>query len=227
MCSDSFEREEDMMTRTLIGIAGLAIAASASANIPAQITGGGGVIPASGTGGGGVWQSSLPTDPTVTSGSSQIGVKSVKALTLHGLTHTWSGDLQVVLTAPDGSRHNIFVRPGFTGTGFGNSGDFNFGDYTFVSPGANPTLAAAGAHNPGTYSQSFGLWTDGNLGISNTPLSAISAQSAGVWSVSIYDWAGGDFGSFTGWTLDVNLIPAPGAAAMLGLAGLAGIRRRR
>lgn len=214
-----------MSTRTIVGVAGLLLSTAAVANIPGTITGGGGLIPSAGTGDG-TWQSILPSAPTSTSGTASAAVKSVKKLTLHGLSHTWMGDLQVVLSNGTTSV-NVFVRPGHTGTGFGNSGDFLGGDYMFVDPGLAPTLPAAGNAAPGTYSQSFGFWTNGNHGIFNSPMSGLTSAGGATWTVRIYDWAGGDSGSFTGWTLDVNYVPAPGAAAMLGLAGLAGIRRRR
>lgn len=50
---------------------------------------------------------------------------------------------------------------------------------------------------------------------------------AGVWTLRIYDWASGDTGSLGGWSIDVTHVPAPGALALLGLAGLVSGRRRR
>ena len=215
-----------MSSKVLIGIAGLALAGSAMAG---TISGSGGVIPASGTGGGSTWPA-LPPNPAVSSAVDQIGVLSVKSLTLHNLNHTWAGDLFVVLTTPDNTRVNIFHRPGSTGTSVGASGNFVGGDYTFVDSGAAaplPVISDPGTYTAGTYGQTFNVWVSGTSGIFNMDLSSIGAQGPGTWTVTIYDFAGGDVGFYDGWTLDVNFVPAPGAAAMLGLAGLAGLRRRR
>lgn len=223
----------------LAGIAATGlIAVSASADVFGG--GAGGPIPAVGTGGGGSWTSgdgatALPTDPFESSINIGTGVLSVNSITLEGLSHTWIGDLHAVLVDPSGDEHNIFVRPGlFNASGFGNSGDFLGGDYTFVESGAPndlPTDSTAFDPPAGTYNQTFAgspsaQWVDGNLGIFNTPLSAI-AGDAGDWTLKIYDWAGGDSGSLGGWSIDVELVPAPAGLAVFALFGLAGTRRRR
>lgn len=209
------------------GLAAL-ISASASAD---SASGPGGPIPASGSGGGGTWQTTLPPNPFQSTVNLPIGVASIQSVVLNvSTTHTWIGDLQAVLFDPSGVGYNIFVRPGFTGTGFGSSGDLLAGTYTFVDPsdGNHPTLPASGNTTPGTtYSQSYGPWTNGNLGINNTGFNSISHANAGTWTLRIYDWAAGDSGALSGWTLNYTPIPAPGALALLGLAGLVGSRRRR
>lgn len=225
----------------LAGLASVALlAGTASADI---YNGAGGAIPGSGTGGGGSWTTAggatvLPTAPSNFSINIPTGVASVNSITFLGLSHTFIGDLHAVLVAPDGSAHNIFVRPGLFATStFGNGGDFLGGDYTFIESGAANDLPVTSTlvvnPAPGTYNQTFAgsanaaaQWVDGNLGISNTPLSSISGN-AGVWTLRIYDWAGGDTGSLQGWSIDVSPVPAPGALALLGLAGLVGGHRRR
>ena len=49
----------------------------------------------------------------------------------------------------------------------------------------------------------------------------------GTWMLTVKDWGVNDTGSLSGWSLDVSLVPSPGSLALLGLAGLVGIRRRR
>ena len=49
----------------------------------------------------------------------------------------------------------------------------------------------------------------------------------GDWKLIIVDAAGGDIGALVEWSLDFSVVPAPGAMALLGLAGVVGGRRRR
>lgn len=219
------------MKKTMFALAGLtATALIAGSALADSATGPGGAIPDNN--GTGVWQSSLPTVP-FNSNVTLNQVASIQSIVITvTVTHTWIGDLQAVLFDPTGKGYNIFVRPGFTGTGNGNSSDWLAGTYTFVDPvGGNPTLPTATNSVPGsTYSQGYGvgggLWTNGNLNIFDTGMNSISG-AAGTWSLKIYDWAGGDVGTIGSWTINYTAVPAPGALALLGLAGLVGVGRRR
>jgi subtilisin-like proprotein convertase family protein len=164
----------------------------------AQCTAGaGGNIPTSGSGDG-VFQTTLPTFPLVSTiamgapGAGQV-VSSVKIL---GATHTWAGDLMIVLDAPDGSRHNILCgMPSDPNCDLG--GDYEFKD----AIAGSPLFPFVGVPVPsGSYAQNFGGWTSGNLGINNTALESVPAM-AGNYTLSIYDWVGGDIGAITGWEL--------------------------
>ncbi len=212
----------------LVSGAALSLASAAMANIPASYTGAGGVIPASGTGGGGTWQSVLPPSPFTSSVTVLNDVKSVKSITFTDLRHTWIGDVHIVLTTPN-ARYNVFVRGGSVAGSVGWSDNF-LGNYTFADGGVAVPGGVGSANNiaSGTYAWGFNSaqWTNGNLGIFNSSAAGISG-SAGTWSIQIYDWVGADSGSLLSWTLNVNEVPAPGAAALFGLAGLAGLRRRR
>src|SRR5262245_49045854 len=191
----------------------------------ATVTGPGGLIPASGTGGGGVWPTILPPQPFASSARSDHFPFAIISVTLTGVTHTWIGDLQIVLVDPAGNAHNVLHRPGFTGVGFGSSADFIGGTYVFTSVEAGAAqLPTLGSVPPGTYRQDFGVWPDGAAGIDNTPLSAISGGS-GFWTLRIYDWAGSDLGEFDSWTMTYLWIPAP--PGIVPLAFAAGLARRR
>ena len=138
------------------------------------------------------------------------------------LTHTWVGDISMTITSPMGTTVDLVFRAGQTGaTSFGDSSDFG-GAYTWADGGAGFWAAAAAAGStvavpPGTYAAS------GNLNAASS-LAALNGESAdGVWTLVVRDWGGGDTGSVNSW----SITPAPGAAALFGLAGLAGIRRRR
>lgn len=155
-------------------------------------------------------------------------------LTIHGLTHTWAGDLAATLS--NGTTTVTFVsRVGRTSTttGFGDSSDFG-GDYTFDSDSANNINAAAAAAGaavaipPGTY------WTSDSLtasvatpagSVNNLAFNAYDGQNAnGTWTLNVVDGAGGDTGGFTGWSLEI--VPEPTSLALLALGGLAMFRRR-
>jgi len=197
-----------MRTLRLIALltASLGLATTAGAQFCAP--GGGGPIPAIGLGGGGTYPGTLPSDPASSTVNVPGDVASITSIEISGLTHTWIGDMQVVLEDPNGVRHNIFVRPGLLNPSpCGNQGDFLGGDYTFVeSGGLNlPTTSNVGIDPvAGTYNQSFdpgsGVWPSGTANIFNTPMESITGPG-GVWTLRIYDWFEQDQGSFEGWTL--------------------------
>lgn len=174
--------------------------ASAQSCIPG---GTGGLIPASGSGGGGTWPVSPP--PASMAGSLSVvvpaGATRIEAIRLNGLTHTWVGDVQLILADPGGGVHNVLHRPGFTGAGFGLSCDLA-GDYTIVESAGQPWPATCPGPvlAPGSYNQDFGNWPSGSLGVVNTALSSIPISS-GVWILGAVDWEGGDSGALVSWEL--------------------------
>jgi subtilisin-like proprotein convertase family protein len=165
---------------------------------------GGGLIPLTGTGGGGVWPTAFP--PNELALTANIVPPSPTAqlikVQLQGLSHTWVGDLQFVLTDPTGGRHNLICRPNFPAAAFGLDCDLDGTDYEIFAAGQNgiPTACPGTSFPGGNYNQHFGSWNSGDLGVFNTPLSAIPV-SAGNWTLSVYDWANGDGGALTNWSL--------------------------
>lgn len=198
-----------MKIRNILTLIGLSAGLCSTANAQFSASGPGATIPASGSGGGGTWTTVLPPTPGTSSVTIPGPVSGVTSIDIDGLTHTWIGDLQVVLVDPNGVGHNIMLRPGvdFAGSTVGNSGDFIQGNYSFVeSGGLNlPVDNVAADQFPGVYNQTFStgvtVWPAGQLNINNTPMSMITGP-AGIWSLTIYDWAGGDTGLFTGWTMN-------------------------
>ena len=166
--------------------------------------GGGGAVPPTNTGGtGAAWPNTMPTDVlnvplavTVPSGSTQI-----TAVKLHGLTHTWVGDLQFVLEDPTGAWFNIFYRPLSVNNSVGFNCDLS-GDYNIYETAGQVMTSSCTA---GDYSQAFGDWPSGSATppILNTNLSGITINGAsnGTWILHVYDWAGGDIGTLTSWEL--------------------------
>lgn len=209
------------MNRSQVAVlGGLLVALSTTASAQISVTGPGALIPANGSGGGGVWPDPtivlpvitvLPSSPGTSAVNVPLPITTVHSIEITGLNHTYIGDLQLVLTDPNGVGHNIFVRPGvdFGGSSTGNGGDFLMGDYVFIESGglALPTDNISLDQSPGTYSQSFTtgttVWFSGDAGVFNTPLGSLGGP-AGTWSLDVYDWASGDVGSFTSWTLNAN-----------------------
>lgn len=145
------------------------------------------------------------------------------------LSHTWAGDLIITLEKTGGGpTATILERVGRVGgTGAGDSSDFAASQtLTFANAGTNIWTTAAGlgsavAIPTGTYAAS-GV----NSGAANNAFSAfVGLNSAGTWRLRITDNAGLDLGSVASWKL--TLVPTPGAVALFGLAGVAGLRRRR
>ena len=154
-------------------------------------------------------------------------------VSLIDLTHTWVGDLTATIThLESGFSQTLFARPGKTdpNTGVGDSSNFD-GDYAFNDAFAgNLWTAATGGGTDfvvpgGNYFASAPL-----TGAQVSLLSVFGGMNAaGTWRLTISDQAGADTGGLAAWTLDFvkSPVPAPGALALLGLAGLAGGRRRR
>lgn len=149
-------------------------------------------------------------------------IKSFKNLYID-FAHTWVGDLQITLTHKDsGTTVSLLDRPGFPDSTFGVNVDLD-GLYQFQDD-ANQTLQQA-AIDAGNAGETF---LPGGTFAGLESLSAFEGlDKAGVWSLNITDNAGGDTGALRAWGFTVNNVPAPGALALLGIAGLTGARRRR
>jgi hypothetical protein len=178
--------------------------------------GAGGAIPDNGLATGNLFSSTINTS---------VGLPfDVIGVSFDGLAHTWVGDLSMTLTGPGaGNSYNFFFRPGqTTPTAVGQNGDFLAANsYSFSDAGM--------AWNTGTVIPS------GDYAPILSPFAPAQALSSfaglngvdGAWTLTIGDGAGLDTGSLAGWSLIVKAVPTPGAAALMGLAGIAGLRRRR
>jgi MYXO-CTERM domain-containing protein len=216
------------MVRTVLASSiALTIAAAASATSGNVYCGAGGSLVDFGT---------APGVATFTINVTDAGVVGTfNGLTLTNFTHTWAGDLVATLTLPDATVVSLFDRIGKTNatTGFGDSSDFN-GNYVIADGGANLWAAAFAAPGAGAipggsyYATGSGVGSTTATGPAALNLNALLAGKSitGTWTLTITDFAGGDTGALGEWCLDIGVVPAPGAMALLGLAGLAGRRRR-
>jgi MYXO-CTERM domain-containing protein len=214
------------MKKAFVLSAGLALIAAAPALADFPGPGGPGIIPDNNA--TGVSSSIVVAGPgTISDLNVNIGL----------LRHSWIGDLRMTLTHVDTATSVVFVnRPG---VGVGSGGvdpgtstvgfSSNYGasttvgaNYTFDDEGAD--LYAAINGQPSTFQLPAGSYTHPNA----ADLSAFDGQPvAGTWTLTISDHAGADTGRWENWGIKTTTVPAPGALALLGLAGLAGMRRRR
>ena len=114
--------------------------------------------------------------------------------------YTWAGDLFITIVDPNGTA-------------------IQYGGYNLD----------AGYTNAGDFDSSFDTSTSGAFA-SNVALESFGLSGSGTWTIGFYDgYTGG--AETDNWAGVINLeglgaVPAPGALALLGLAGLAGRRRR-
>lgn len=145
------------------------------------------------------------------------------------VAHTWQGDLRLVLTGPGGQSVTLMDRPGTTasfGSPFGFSND-NLGNPTtgakFIFDDSAALVYDTGYPGAGT----AGITNISGAHRPENPLSVFNGlNKQGRWTLTVFDNAGGDTGSIRNFGLSFT-VPAPGAVALFGAAGLAAARRRR
>lgn len=128
---------------------------------------------------------------------------NVKSITLNGLTHTFPGDLDILVRSPSGQ--NVILM-----SDVGGAGDLNNVTYTFSGTGST-TLS--GVYNPsGTYLPTNVGTPDtwiapgpGSVSQANPSLTTFTGDPNGTWNLFIVDDAGGDIGTLTGWTITFDV----------------------
>ncbi|MES2704259.1 MAG: T9SS type A sorting domain-containing protein [Bacteroidota bacterium] len=109
---------------------------------------------------------------------------------------TYDGDLTFNLTAPNGSTLNLINRRGGTGEDFVNTTVSSDGTLSFVgatAPFTNTYKADAAATGGTTV-----------LPVTTSSWAALFGAANGDWILSARDWATGDAGTITSWTVTVN-----------------------
>lgn len=207
------------MKNCTIGLAAAAGLALTGTALGQTFSGGGAMIP-----GGGF--TSGPSDPyPLGIGVAGVGLVSQMTVTLEGLSHTWPDDMDFLLVGPSGQSVILMSDAGGSAelVGF----DLIFDDAAADILPDNPTDPwPAGTYRPTNYGDGDVWDAPAPAGPYGATLSVFTGTSAdGTWNLYIDDDTGSDAGSMVGWS--ITFVPAPGAAALLGLGGLVAVRRRR
>jgi subtilisin-like proprotein convertase family protein len=131
-------------------------------------------------------------------------------VTLTGLSHTFPGDLDILLVSPSG-------QPVMLMSDVGGTNDISGANLTFSMAALNnlPDAIASGTYIPAhpSFGDAMAAPAPADAGVSG--LGAFNGSSAnGNWSLFIMDDAAGDTGTMLGWTLDVSTDPLPVAPAL-------------
>jgi len=137
-------------------------------------------------------------------------------------THTWVGDVQATLIAPNGATHRLFGYTGATtATSFGDGSDLG-GTYVFKDTASPPSggwwqEAVARTDTQGLTAGDYRTTNSGGAGATN-PMPATGmnqtfagvSNANGVWTLRITDGAAQDVGSITAASLTVAGGSQPG-----------------
>ena len=163
----------------------------------------------------------FPSDIAIANGATNI-ITDVN-VTLKTGAHTWADDMEISLRSPSGT---VVVLMQDAGGSDDIAGSLTFDDQAAgMIDDATGTFTGSGTYQPSVYSTA----TTTAPAPTGVGLSAFNGENAnGTWSLFVFDDAGGDTGAFSdGWNIELTVIPAPASAALLGLGGIAAIRRRR
>lgn len=136
--------------------------------------------------------------PTVSSTLNFTGVGKVLDLNVKnlGITHTFSGDLRVVLTSPSGTSVRLFDQL----CSSADNVNISFDDQSVSPYSSIPCGPLGGA---GTYR-------------SLAPLSIFNGEASnGIWTLTVFDLANLDGGSLDSWSLEITYAQ-PGTVAQTG-----------
>jgi subtilisin-like proprotein convertase family protein len=156
--------------------------------------------------------------PTVASPSPSVinvgpgfGTVAKATVTLHGLTHTWPEDLNVLLVAPNGSTVVLMAQ---TGAGGAPSGDVTFDDAAALSysdsAGGNSAGTWRPAQDPVSGAPGNCNWTGSLVSpapagpYGSTLASVAGGPGSGAWRLYVEDGCANDSGAMTSWSLTLT-----------------------
>jgi hypothetical protein len=164
--------------------------------------------------------------PSIINVSGVLGVVSDLNVTVSSITHTFSDDLDILLVGPNGL--NVMLMAGAGGSTVLVNAQFTFDDQAGqLMPNTLPPLIS-GTYQPSNYEPLQGMPLPAPQGPYGSLLSAFNGMNPnGQWKLYVADDGAGDTGSMQGWSLQFNVVPAPGALALFALACIKCSRRRR
>ena len=149
------------------------------------------------------------------------------SVTLNGISHTFYGDLNVLVIAPGGQKIALMQRIGTTSnTSFGCGSDLVAAVLTFeASAAANmaacPTVSGTYLPTQGVrLTDSFAPAPAGPYSIDLTSLNGVAAGQNGTWRIYVSDHAAADTGNIAGgWTLNITTDAPTATCASEGYTG--------
>jgi subtilisin-like proprotein convertase family protein len=119
------------------------------------------------------------------------------------MTHTWLADMVINLRAPNGQILNLVNRRGGSGDNFVN---------TTISSASTTSLATGAAPFTGTFAADAAAGVGPTTFVSTaTNFAALYSVANGDWTLGMRDYAGGDLGTLTGWSITFNYTTVAGA----------------
>lgn len=135
--------------------------------------------------------------PITVTGLPTSGVR-VKSITLNGVSHTFPGDLDILVQSPTGT--NVIVM-----SDAGGGTDLVNVNLTFDDAAASllPATIVSGTYRPTNAAgpDNFPAPGPGSITQVNPPLSGFGGNFNGDWKLFVVDDAGGDLGSITSWSI--------------------------
>ncbi|MBK7433881.1 MAG: proprotein convertase P-domain-containing protein [Chitinophagaceae bacterium] len=126
------------------------------------------------------------------------GATAASASVRFNITHTWDGDLDLSLKAPNGQALNLVNEKGGTGDNFTN---------TIVSSTGTLTFAASAAPFTNTYRADASGGAPAPAGMGQTTATfagLLTGPLNGTWTFGAVDVASGDIGILQNWEMTIN-----------------------
>ncbi len=128
------------------------------------------------------------------------------------ITHTWDADLDINLVAPNGNILNLVGARGGSGDNFTN---------TTISSASTTSLATGTAPFTGTFAaDGFIGWGPSSYPSNVSAFSSLFSVPNGTWRLVMADFAAGDAGTLTSWSITINAVPPPTAGIWSPITGL-------
>jgi len=112
------------------------------------------------------------------------------------ITHTWDADIDINLVAPNGNILNLVGARGGSGDNFTN---------TTISSASTTSLATGTPPFTGTFAADGNIgWGPSSLASNVSTFASLFSVPNGTWRLAMADFAGGDVGTLTSWSITIN-----------------------